>query len=185
MQSRTVTIGETEVEVVPAEGSLIDGVLTVSSVDVRIKDDTYLRLSEDIDWEAEDTEEKLEEELRTAWMEGERWPDTADPDWKEPRGINVGTDAWKTLKAIIDNYPVTNEELVDLVDYEYSPSSQTADLKEARLVATVGVEDGHQQHVPTHLGLKNMYEYNGIDGSRGLGALDLTPADNESETSES
>lgn len=168
MEPKTVTIGNTEVKVTPFEGVIVDGEVTVSSIDVEILGENFMDLDTEINW---DSEEEIKSQIRSAWMDTDEWPDTCTDDWDSPQIINAGSNAWEVLEAIVDNFPVTNPELEGQVSFDYSPSGESSNLEEKNLVACIGYEGRTKVYAPTHIGIKEVFEYNGLEISSGLDAL--------------
>ena len=159
MDPITVTIGDIEVEVHAVEGVLVDGNLKVSSVEAEVLGRNFHSLNEEISW----NEEEVREAVRSAWMQNSEWPDTLDPQWKEHRLVNPGTQEWNVLEYIEDNYPCKTRSINEELDYGDNLKNVVYDLKEDNLITAVARDGNAHILVPTHLGLKELYLEGGLE----------------------
>lgn len=171
MDNITVTIGTTEVEAEPVNGTLEDGELLVESFNWKINGEVFKEASEPFEW----TEEQLKEQVRSTWMEKEEWPDTCVKDWDETRFVNEDTIKWRILEFVWEEQPVKSAYIDSQLELDGSASAYVAKMKDDNLLACIGYESRAQVLVATHIGAKELSVHHGLSlhysSDSGLDAL--------------
>lgn len=166
MEDKQLQVGDTALQVSPGDGELNDGALLVETVHV---EGVHVDLENLIHWDDDST---LAERLRQTFMGQEDWPDTMELKWTEPRIVEPGTQLWCALSYIAHEYPVTTDDIREDCDLNGNTQNVVYKLKQKNVVADIGKDGQHHLTVPTHLGIKELFNANELDNnSKGLQEL--------------